>query len=152
MTAQPAFRKMITATKQNSCAVVAHRNEFGKDGAYLKAAQAQSGKVRSQGLALLKTRGTAGCPLQDAVKSIKRTTFDHVLQTPDGVFHVKHSTPGATKKSAQYIADGVISRIVMLGVEFIFLVIMDGASVCIAAKRIVHEIYRNETHTHFTFR
>ncbi len=138
-----AFREMIAAAQQNSCAAVASRHEFRKGGVYLSAAQTQSAKVRSQGLSLLKARGTAGCLLQDAVKSIKRTTVNHVLQTPDGVFHVKHSTPGATKKTAQYLADEVISCILMLGDEFIFLIIMDGASVCIAAMRIVRERFRH---------
>ncbi len=85
-TEHAVFREMIAVAQQNSCATVARRQEFGKGGVYLSAAQAQSAKVQSQGLALLKTRGTAGCLLQDAVKSIKRTTVNHVLQTPDGVF------------------------------------------------------------------
>ena len=41
-----------------------------------------------------------------------------------------------------YLADEVISCIVMLGEEFIFLIVMDGASVCIAAMRFIREKYR----------
>jgi hypothetical protein len=45
----PAFREMIAAAQQNSCAAVANRHEFGKGFFYLSAAQAQSTKVQSQG-------------------------------------------------------------------------------------------------------
>jgi len=85
---------MIASAQQITRAPLAHRNEFGKDGLCLKAAQAQSARVLAQGVALLKTRGFACCLLPDAVKSIRQTTVNHVLQTPDGVFHVKNSTPG----------------------------------------------------------
>ena len=70
----PAFREMISAAQHNPCANVANRQEFGKGSVYSIASQVQtlqSTKVHSQGLALLKTRGYAGCLIQDAVKSIK---------------------------------------------------------------------------------
>ena len=50
---------MIASAQQITRAPLAHRNEFGKDGLCLKAAQAQSAKKPAQGVAPLKTRGFA---------------------------------------------------------------------------------------------
>jgi len=69
----------------------------------------------------------------DAARSTKRSAVQSCASTIRGVFFVRSTDATGQRKDARFIADDCIAAIESYPEDFFFMVVLDGASACLAA-------------------
>lgn len=76
-------------------------------------------------------KSQGGTLVSDAGTKLRRCTLATLLQLPEGGAHVVQQTDATgIKKDAEYIMADILKAIQLIGAAYIFLLVMDGASVC----------------------
>jgi hypothetical protein len=146
---RPAFRNMIqTAAKCGAAAKLGSRHQFArlgrsgnKFGVYLETGLKEVEQLKVKFFADAKLSGYAINLLSDVAKNIQQSTNATIAQGISGCVHLKHTNPGAEKKTGEWLCNDLITTIEAHGSSTFFLSILDGASSCKKGNRLLHEKY-----------
>ena len=133
MLGRPEWKNVVSFIKANPQFVSPVPKDFGTVRGVLaptfQACMAVIDKERVAVIGPAKSQG--GTLVSDAGTKLGRCTLATALQLPDGGAHVVQQTDATGfKKDAAYIMADILKAISLVGAAYIFLLVMDGASVC----------------------
>ena len=116
---RPAFRNMIaTAARLGASAKLGERHQFarvgrsGTDfGLYLETCMKEVQQLKVKFFADAKLSGYAINLLSDVAKNIQQSTNASIAQGISGCVHLKHTNPGASKKTGEWLCEDLITII-----------------------------------------